>query len=87
MFFHFTDLELESEIPKFSEVIRFIEDLLLITEASHYVDNYLIDKDLERTGPIQYEKIGQFAKSLVAISKREIAVPFTDRKNYLHLSQ
>ncbi|MBC1481879.1 hypothetical protein HCJ52_00910 [Listeria sp. FSL L7-1485] len=88
MFFHFTDLEEESEIPKFTKVIRFIEGLLSFQpETSHYVDNYLIDKKLKFEYPAEFEKIGEFARYLVEVSGRKIVIPDTSREKYLYLTQ
>lgn len=84
MFFHFTDLEEEQEIPKFTKVIRFIEGLLSFQpETSHYVDNYLIKEKLIFEYPAEFEKIGEFAKYLVKLSGRKITIPDTTRKIYL----
>ncbi|WP_239253812.1 hypothetical protein [Listeria ilorinensis] len=88
MFFHFTDLEEESEIPKFTKVVRFIEDLLEFKpRISYYIDNFLIDQKLEFEFPHEYQKIGQFAELLVEISGRDIPVPKTTKQKYLYLSQ
>ncbi|WP_163655355.1 hypothetical protein [Listeria sp. PSOL-1] len=88
MFFHFTDLEEESEMPKFTKVIRFIEDLLAFKpRISYYVDNYLIDRKLIFEYPNEYEKIGQFAQYLVAVSGRDVPIPRTSKIKYQHLSQ
>ncbi|MBM5605900.1 hypothetical protein D8X85_10255 [Listeria seeligeri] len=88
MFFHFTDLEEESEIPKFTKVIRFIEGLLSFQpDMSHYVDNYLIEKKLVFEYPAEFEKIGEFARYLVKVSGRKITIPDTTREKYIYLTQ
>ncbi|MBC1396716.1 hypothetical protein HB785_10980 [Listeria welshimeri] len=88
MFFHFTDLEEEQEIPKFTKVIRFIEGLLSFQpEMSHYVDNYLIKEKLVFEYPAEFEKIGEFARYLVEVSGRKIAIPDTTREKYIYLTQ
>lgn len=88
MFFHFTDLEEESEIPKFTKVIRFIEGLLSFQpDMSHYVDNYLIEKKLVFEYPAEFKKIGEFARYLVEVSGRKITIPDTTREKYIYLTQ
>lgn len=87
LFFHFTDIEEEEEMPKFSKVIHFIEDLLKFNESSYYLDNYLIQHKLKFECPLEYEKIGEFLEYLSKISKRKIPCIKTERKKYLNLSQ
>ncbi|WP_088810109.1 MULTISPECIES: hypothetical protein [Listeria] len=87
LFFHFTDIEDVDEMPKFSKVIHFIEDLLKFNESSYYMDNYLIQKNLYFECPLEYEKIGEFLQYLEEVSKRKIPYFKTERKKYLNLSQ